>query len=139
MNNYVKALAFITITVAINLLITRNIIQNELFAYKAANPPAKFISVNMDSLVKSKIDAGESALDVLEYTQKMTTLLLNEGYLILDEAMLVAPHPDYKLKPLSISALDKALKEKGLSVDEDINEALEQGKEALQDILTMKQ
>lgn len=139
-----QLLLMLLICIAINVKISKELIVTELFSFKEANPIPKekipkIITLNMEQLVASKLAEGMKPVEVLQYTHSVTTLLLREGYLIIDEASLVAAHPDYAMKPMTMNELKAALAAHGINVEEEntkiVDRAMKEGEAQVKKLL----
>lgn len=130
------AVFFLGLTVAINVMVSQYLIKQSIDNFRLP-PIPKIVAVDLDKIVQDKIDDGMSVVEVVTFTDTLTTVLLEDGYIILDAKSVLNAPSKHILKNVSISQLDEMVKEKGIKIrdNKSIEDAIKNSQAQLDNLL----
>lgn len=106
---------FLGFTIAANVMITNYLVKQSMDNMKLPHIP-KIVAVDLDKIVQDKINDGMSALEVVTFTDTLTSVLLADGYIILDAKSILNAPSQHVLKNVSTSQLAIMVKERGIKI-----------------------
>lgn len=124
------------LTMAINVLITNYLVKQSMDNMKLPHIP-KIVVVDLDKIVQDKINDGMSALEVVTFTDTLTSVLLADGYIVLDAKSILNAPSQHVLKNVSTSQLAVMVKERGIKIRDNktFEEALKNSQQQLDEML----
>lgn len=127
---------FVGLTVATNVLITNYLVKQSIDSIKLPHIP-KIVAVDLDKIVQDKINDGMSALEVVTFTDTLTSVLLADGYIVLDAKSILNAPSQHVLKNVSTDQLAIMVKERGIKIRDNktFEEALKSSQAQLDEML----
>lgn len=128
---------FLGLTIATNVMITNYLVKQSMDNMKLPHIP-KIVAVDLDKIVQDKINDGMSALEVVTFTDTLTSVLLADGYIVLDAKSILNAPSQHVLKNVSTSQLAIMVKERGIKIRDNktFEEVLKNSQAQLDEMLT---
>jgi hypothetical protein len=127
---------FVGLTIATNVMITNYLVKQSMDNMKLPHIP-KIVAVDLDKIVQDKINDGMSALEVVTFTDTLTSVLLADGYIVLDAKSILNAPSQHVLKNVSTSQLAIMVKERGIKIRDNktFEEVLKNSQKQLDEML----
>lgn len=127
---------FVGLTIATNVMITNYLVKQSMDNMKLPHIP-KIVAVDLDKIVQDKINDGMSALEVVTFTDTLTSVLLADGYIVLDAKSILNAPSQHMLKNVSTSQLAIMVKERGIKIRDNktFEEVLKNSQKQLDEML----
>lgn len=124
------------LTIATNVMITNYLVKQSMENMKLPHIP-KIVAVDLDKIVQDKINDGMSALEVVTFTDTLTSVLLADGYIVLDAKSILNAPSQHVLKNVSTSQLAIMVKERGIKIRDNktFEEVLKSSQQQLDEML----
>lgn len=127
---------FLGLTIATNVMITNYLVKQSMDNMKLPHIP-KIVAVDLDKIVQDKINDGMSAIEVVTFTDTLTSVLLADGYIVLDAKSILNAPSQHMLKNVSTSQLAIMVKERGIKIRDNktFEEVLKNSQQQLDEML----
>lgn len=135
-NKILYAILGAGLVIAANIMITNYLIKQSINNFKLPTIP-KIVAVDLDKVVQDKLNDGMTPLEVVTFTDTLMSVLLADGYIILDSKTILNAPSQHVLKKVSTEQLAIMVKERGIKIRDNktLEEALKSSQAQLDEML----
>lgn len=135
-NKMLYAILGAGLVIAANVMITNYLIKRSINNFKLPTIP-KIVAVDLDKVVQDKLNDGMTPLEVVTFTDTLMSVLLADGYIILDSKTILNAPSQHVLKKVSTEQLAIMVEERGIKIRDNktLEEALKSSQAQLDEML----
>lgn len=131
----------VTFSVVVNYFVTRWIdnnqlipaIQKELSVIEGNQP--KIVTIDTEKTVKRLQDEGHEPIEIMTGLALLTEMIRSDGVILLDEQLVLSSSEKFKLDNVSLNTIFEMAEERGIDVDERIENSVKQAEKAAKERL----
>lgn len=131
----------VTLSVVANYFVTRWIdnnqlipaIQKELSVIEGNQP--KIVTINTEKTVERLQDEGHDPMEIMTGLALLTEMMRSDGVILLDEQLVLSSSERFKLDNVSLNTIFEMAEERGIDVDERIENSVKQAEKAAKERL----
>lgn len=131
----------VTFSVVVNYFVTRWIdnnqlipaIQKELSVIEGNQP--KIVTIDTEKTVKRLQDEGHEPIEIMTGLALLTEMIRSDGIILLDEQLVLSSSEKFKLDNVSLNTIFEMAEERGIDVDERIENSVKQAEKAAKERL----